>query len=176
MLQNRPESRPSAPIRVFLADDHPLVLAGLKRLLLTDEAFELVGEAINGAVALDRAIELRPDVLVLDLWMPGLNGFDVGRRFLSACPTSRVVVLTALENEFFLRRVVEKGLSGFVLKRSATDQLLQAIHAVAAGRVYLDAAFQSPEAAPDGELRFAARLMGLDKFAEHIIASSRRPD
>lgn len=176
MSQNKPDNRPAAPIRVFLADDHPLVLTGLRGLIAADASCELVGEATDGADALSRAIKLRPDVLVLDLWMPGLSGLDVGRRFLSACPGCHVLVLTVLENEFFLRRVVEKGFSGFILKRSATDKLVQAIHMVAAGQVYLDTAFLCPTATSDGELRFAARVLVLDKFSENVVANSRRPD
>jgi two-component system, NarL family, invasion response regulator UvrY len=175
MPQNQGDRRKDVPIRVFVADDHPLVLAGLKSLIASEAQFELVGDARNGAEALSRAISLRPDVLLLDLCMPGLSGLDVARGFLAASPNSRVVVLTVLEDQFFLRRVFEAGISGYVLKRSATEQLGRAIRAVVAGTVYLDTAFDLTVVLSDVELRTAARRVGLDTFAESIAANCRRP-
>ena len=120
-------------MRVFLADDHPVVLSGMKALVAGDPAIELVGEATDGPNALRRAIELRPDVAVLDLSMPGLNGIEVARKLLAACPDCRVLVLTVHEDGAYLRQVLELGVSGYVLKRSATEELIRGIHAVASG-------------------------------------------
>jgi DNA-binding NarL/FixJ family response regulator len=127
-------------LRVFLADDHPVVLSGMKVLVASDDALELVGEAVDGPNALRRAIELRPDVVVLDLSMPGLNGIEVARKFLAACPECRVLVLTVHEDGAYLRQLLDLGVSGYVLKRSATEELIRGIHAVAAGGLYLDPA------------------------------------
>jgi DNA-binding NarL/FixJ family response regulator len=127
-------------LRVFLADDHPIVLDGIKALIVADERLELVGQASDGPTALRRATELRPDVAVLDLSMPGLNGVEVSRQLLAACPLCRVVVLTVHEDAAYLRQLLDLGISGYVLKRSATEELLRSIHAAAAGGIYLDPA------------------------------------
>jgi DNA-binding NarL/FixJ family response regulator len=125
-------------LRVFLADDHPVVLSGMKALLAGDPSIEVVGEANDGPNALRRAIELKPDVVVMDLSMPGLNGIEVARKFLSTCPNCRVLVLTVHEDGAYLRQLLDLGVSGYVLKRSATDELIRAIHAVGSGGIYLD--------------------------------------
>ncbi|MCG6205174.1 response regulator transcription factor [Rhodopseudomonas sp. HC1] len=127
-------------LRVFLADDHPVVLSGMKALVAGDPAIEVVGEANDGPNALRRAIELKPDVAVLDLSMPGLNGIEVARKFLAACPECRVLVLTVHEDGAYLRQLLDLGVSGYVLKRSATDELIRGIHAVGTGGIYLDPA------------------------------------
>jgi DNA-binding NarL/FixJ family response regulator len=126
------------PLRVFLADDHPVVLDGIKALVVADLGLELVGEAQDGRTALRRAIELQTDVAVLDLSMPGLNGIEVARQLLAACPDCRVLILTVHEDGAYLRQLLELGVSGYVLKRSATEELSRGIHAVAAGGIYLD--------------------------------------
>src|SRR3954451_8254451 len=95
---------PSPPLRVFLADDHPVVLDGIKALVVADLGLELVGEAQDGRTALRRAIELQPDVAVLDLSMPGLNGIEVARQLLAACPDCRVLILTGHEDGAYLRQ------------------------------------------------------------------------
>jgi DNA-binding NarL/FixJ family response regulator len=134
------EPSPVPPLRVFLADDHPVVLDGIRALVMADPALELVGEARDGRTALRRAIDLRPDVTVLDLSMPGLNGIEVARQLLAACPETRVLILTVQEDGAYLRQLLELGISGYVLKRSTTEELRRAIHAVAAGGIYLDSA------------------------------------
>ncbi len=128
----------TTPLRAFLADDHPLVLEGIRALILADAGIELVGEARDGPTALRRAIDLRPDVAVLDLSMPGLNGIEVARKLLEACPQCRVLILTVHEDGAYLRQLLELGVAGYVLKRSATEELRRAIHAVADGGTYLD--------------------------------------
>jgi DNA-binding NarL/FixJ family response regulator len=127
-------------IRVFLADDHPLVLDGVKALIFADDRFHLVGEAGDGPSAMRQAIELQPDVAVLDLSMPGLNGIEVAGGLLEVCPQCRVVILTVHEDAAYLRQLLDLGVAGYVLKRSATEELRRAIHAVAAGGIYLDPA------------------------------------
>ena len=133
--------RPSPPpLRVFLADDHPIVLAGIKALILDELGFQLVGEARDGRSALRLAIDLRPDVAVLDLSMPGLNGVEVARQLLAVHPDCRILVLTVHEDAAYLRQLLEIGVAGYVLKRSAAEDLVRGIRAVAAGGVYLDPA------------------------------------
>jgi DNA-binding NarL/FixJ family response regulator len=130
----------TVPLRVFLADDHPLVLDGIKALVAADPAVQVVGTARDGAVALRRACELQPDVAVLDLSMPGLNGMEVARGLLAACPRCRVIVLSMHDDAAYLRQLLDLGVAGYVLKRSASEELSRSIHAVAAGGIYLDPA------------------------------------
>ena len=129
-----------ARLRVFLADDHPLVLDGIRSLLHGDPGLEIVGEARDGRAALRMAVELRPDVAVLDLSMPGMNGVDVTRQLLRECPACKVIVLTVHEDRSYFRKLIEVGAVGYVLKRSVSEDLLRAIHSVAAGGIYLDPA------------------------------------
>lgn len=131
---------PQARLSVLLADDHPLVLAGMQALVRADPGLELVGEAEDGPGALRQALALAPDVVVLDLGMPGLSGLEVARRLLQARPQSRVLVLSAHEDPAFLRRALEIGVAGYVLKRSATAELLRGIRTVAAGGTHIDPA------------------------------------
>jgi DNA-binding NarL/FixJ family response regulator len=129
-----------ASLRVFLADDHPVVLAGIKSLLSCDPELEMVGEAQDGHTALQMAFELKPDVVILDLSMPGLNGVEVTQQLLAKRPDCKVLVLTVHEDRSYLRKLIEVGAAGYVLKRSASEDLLRAIHAVASGGMYLDPA------------------------------------
>ena len=131
---------PGTKLRVFIADDHPLVLDGIRPLLNRDPGLELVGEALDGRIALRMTIELKPDVAVLDLSMPGLNGVDVTRKLLIECPNCKVIILTVHEDRSYFRKLIELGAAGYVLKRSMSEDLLRAIHSVAAGGTYLDPA------------------------------------
>jgi DNA-binding NarL/FixJ family response regulator len=151
---------PASPLRVFLADDHPLVLDGIKALLLADEGLELVGEARDGPSAVRHATDLQPDVAVLDLSMPGLNGIQVAGKMLEACPQCRLLILTVHEDAAYLRQLLDLGVAGYVLKRSATEELRRAIHAVAAGGTYLDPAI-------------AARAVGRPAASQHADAKPR---
>ncbi|ADP70762.1 two component transcriptional regulator, LuxR family [Rhodomicrobium vannielii ATCC 17100] len=125
-------------LRVFIADDHPVVLAGVRSVLDRDPDVEIVGEARDGETTLRMAIGLKPAMMVLDLSMPGLNGVEVTRQLLAQLPDCKVVVLTVHEDRAYLRKLIEVGAAGYVLKRSVTDDLLRAIHAVASGGMYLD--------------------------------------
>jgi DNA-binding NarL/FixJ family response regulator len=135
-MSEEPETR----LRVLLADDHPLVLDGIRAMLKGDSRLEIVGEARDGRAALRMATELKPDVLVLDLSMPGLNGLDVTRQLLREHATCKVIALTVHEDRSYFRKLIELGAVGYVLKRSVSEDLLRAIHSVAAGGVYLDPA------------------------------------
>ncbi|GAB6842955.1 DNA-binding NarL/FixJ family response regulator [Methylorubrum rhodinum] len=126
------------PIRVVLADDHPIVLAGIKALLNADPEIELAGEATNGGEALPMIRSLVPDVAVLDVSMPGLNGLELTERVAKECPATRVLVLTVHEDAAYVQPLLHAGARGYLLKRSAADDLLRAVRAVAAGGVYLD--------------------------------------
>ena len=128
------------PSRVLMVDDHPVVLAGLKALVEADTDFRVVGEARDGRTALQLAKELQPDVVVLDISMPEMNGIEVATVLLTDQPQCRVLVLTVHEDRAYLSQLLELGVSGYLLKRSASDELIRAMHAIIAGGMYLDPA------------------------------------
>jgi len=126
--------------RIVLADDHPIVLDGLRNLLCKEADFELVGEAASGLAALKVIRDKRPDIAVLDISMPELNGIALSRRLAGELPELRVLVLTLHEDRAYLNQALEAGVRGYVLKRSAVENLVQAIRAVLVGGVYVDPA------------------------------------
>jgi len=129
-----------AQIRILVADDHHLVLAGLKALVVDDPSIEVIGEAKDGPSALRLAGELKPDVVVLDLSLPGMHGIRVAQSLRAQMPRCYVLILSVHEDRAYLRQLLEIGVSGYVLKRSAPEALIAAIRAVAAGGTYLDPA------------------------------------
>jgi DNA-binding NarL/FixJ family response regulator len=134
------EPQATAALRVFLADDHPIVLAGIKSLVMADAGLEVVGEAADGRTALRLATELKPDIAILDISMPGLNGVKVAELLRVACPQCKIVALTVHEDRGYLRQLLEIGVSGYMLKRSAAEELVRAIRAVVKGGLYIDPA------------------------------------
>lgn len=129
-----------ARIRILVADDHHLVLAGLKALVRDDPTIEVIGEAADGPSALRLANELKPDVIVLDLSMPGMNGVRVAQSLRAQVPRCHILILSVHEDRAYLRQLLETGVSGYVLKRSAPEELISAIRAIATGGIYLDPA------------------------------------
>ena len=121
------------PVRVLLVDDDDLMRAGLTAVLSSDETIAVVGEAPDGRAAVERAIELRPDVVLMDVRMPGLDGIAATRELLSVSPDVRVVVLTTFEQDDYIFGALSAGASGFLLKRTRPEELIAAIHTVAAG-------------------------------------------
>lgn len=127
-------------LRIFLADDHALIREGLKLLVNAQPDMQVVGEADNGRAALQQARELQPDVVVLDVSMPELNGIQTTERLQQQCPAIKVLALTVHDEQGYLRQLLRAGASGYVLKQSALEELIQAIRAVAGGGLYLDPA------------------------------------
>ena len=125
-------------IRVVLAEDHEVVRSGLKVLVNACEDMEVVGEARTGVEAIECAHALKPDVMIMDISMPEMDGATATARIVSEVPEVRVVALTAHEDFAHLSRLLEVGASGYVLKRAAADQLVRAIREVAAGGSYVD--------------------------------------
>ena len=125
-------------IRVVLAEDHESVRQGLRLLLETKDDIEIVADAANGRVALDRVKALKPDVAVLDLAMPEMNGLAATKAIKQAAPQVNVVALTRHADDAYVQELLSAGASGYVLKQSPIDELLKAIRAVAAGDRYLD--------------------------------------
>jgi DNA-binding NarL/FixJ family response regulator len=124
--------------RILLVDDHVMIRDGLKALLNTQSDMEVVGEAGNGLEAFEQAKSLRPDVVVMDISMPGLNGAGATTRLKEVFPEIKVLVLSAFEDDIYVHQLMTLGASGYVLKRSAADDLARAIRAVANGGTYLD--------------------------------------
>lgn len=124
-------------IRVLLVDDHSVLRAGLRALLDAEPGFEVVGEAGTGEEGVEKAMELEPDVVVMDLSMPGEGGLEATRQIAGLDHGTRVVVLTMHGEEEHLLPVLEAGGSGYVHKRSADEELIEAIRMVARGEVFL---------------------------------------
>jgi DNA-binding NarL/FixJ family response regulator len=122
-----------SPVRVLLVDDDDLMRAGLAAMLSSDETIEVVGEAPNGRVAVEEAIAHRPDVVLMDVRMPTLDGIAATREVLSVSPDVKVVILTTFEQDDYVFGALSAGASGFLLKRTRPEELIAAIHTVAAG-------------------------------------------
>jgi DNA-binding NarL/FixJ family response regulator len=129
-----------AKTRIVLADDHPIVLDGLRNLIRAQADFELVGAATNGREALKVINETCPNVAVLDISMPELNGIALSRRLAAEMPSTWLIVLTLHEDRAYLKQALDAGVRGYVLKRSAAENLVQAIRAVVVGGLYVDPA------------------------------------
>jgi len=128
-------------IRILIADDHPVVRAGLRTLLGAQSDMEVVAEAENGAVAIQRALELEPDVVVMDITMKGVNGLVATQEIRKRLPQTKVLVLTMHENEEYLRQMLEAGATGYVLKQAVDTELVVAVRAVQRGEVFLYSSF-----------------------------------
>jgi DNA-binding NarL/FixJ family response regulator len=125
-------------LRVFLADDHAVVREGLKALINAHPGMAVVGEAADGRTACELIEQVRPDVAVLDVSMPEMTGGQATERIRQTCPDVKVVALTVHEDRGYLRQLLAAGACGYVLKRSAAEELIRAIHVVAGGGIYLD--------------------------------------
>ena len=130
-------------IRVALADDHPVVLAGIKALIQAAPEMELVGEASDGRAALHLIAATLPDVAVIDVSMPFLAGVDLARAVGAQCPGVKTLVLTVHEDRAYVQQLLQAGARGYVLKRSAADELVRAIRVVYAGDLHIDPAVAS---------------------------------
>ena len=127
-------------LRVLLADDHAILRAGLKLLINAQPDMSVIGEAGDGEAACRQASALRPDILVLDISMPELNGVQATERLKVQCAATKILVLSAYEDEAYLRQLLARGVTGYVLKRSVAEDLTRAIRTVAGGGTYLDPA------------------------------------
>lgn len=125
------------PIKILLVDDHQMFRAGIRALIEAEERFEVIGEASSGDEAVDRVRELKPDIVVMDLAMPGSNGLEATRRISALELDTDVLVLTVHAEEEYLVPVVEAGASGYLTKTSADTDLIEAIRVVARGQVFL---------------------------------------
>jgi DNA-binding NarL/FixJ family response regulator len=125
---------------IFLADDHPILREGVKSLINSQPNMRVVGEADNGRDAWLKVRTVRPDVAVLDVSMPEMSGAQVTERLKQDCPEVKVLALTIHENRGYLQQLLNAGVSGYLLKRAAAEELIHAIRVVASGGIYLDPA------------------------------------
>jgi DNA-binding NarL/FixJ family response regulator len=130
-------TRPSPKISALLVDDHTLIRQGVRVLLEAEQDIEVVGEAGDGRQAVSMVEDLRPDVVVMDIAMPLLNGIEATRQILDLVPTTRVLVLSAHSDEEYVERAMELGAAGYVLKQSSLEDLATAIRTARAGKRYV---------------------------------------
>jgi len=133
----------SAATTIVLGDDHKIVLRGLRALLETQPGFTVLGEAADGLKVTSLVERLKPDVLVVDLMMPGLSGFDVTRRVTKKLPKTHVVILSMYSSEAHVVEALRSGAAAYVLKDASAEELVAAIREAASGRRYLSAPFSN---------------------------------
>jgi DNA-binding NarL/FixJ family response regulator len=130
-------TRGAKRLRILVADDHELVRRGIRGLLRARRGWTVVGEATNGLEAVDKANRLKPDVAILDISMPDLDGLQATRRIREAVPTTDVVVLTMHDSDQMVRRVLDAGALGYVLKSDLATHLVKAVNSVSGGKLFL---------------------------------------
>src|SRR3954470_1513240 len=156
----------AAPLRILLADDHVTVRHGLKLLIEAQSDMTVIAEASDGKAAMQNALALKPDVIVMDISMPGMNGLAATRALKQKHPNVVIVTLTRHGDDAYVQELLRAGVAGYVLKQSAPAELLQAIRAAAAGGQYLDSTLTA---------RVTARLLGrADKVNKPAAALSER--
>jgi two-component system, NarL family, response regulator NreC len=128
------------PVRIVLADDHGILRSGLRLLLQTEPTFEVIGEASSGEEAVRVALATRPDVVLLDVSMPGIGGLEAAKILKEKLPRVRVLVLTVHEDGALVREAIGAGASGYVVKRAVESELINAVRAVARGELYVHSA------------------------------------
>jgi DNA-binding NarL/FixJ family response regulator len=176
-------------VKILIADDHELIRRGVRTILESSRDAEIVGEATNGIQAVEQTEKLRPDVVIMDLVMPGLDGIEATRRIHAANAGTRVIILTMHDSEVLVRRVLIAGADGYVLKSDLANQLKTAVKSVCRGQRYLSG--QISEGLVDGYLQQdmpernatpacltsreleVARLLSLGKSSKEIGAALR---
>jgi len=124
-------------VKVFLIDDHRIFLEGLEKLISDDPSMVIVGTSSDAREGVKKIQQLQPDIVLMDISMPGLNGLEGTRMISRVCPRTRILILSMHENELFLRRALEAGADGYILKDSRVDELVHAIQETYKGNCYL---------------------------------------
>jgi DNA-binding NarL/FixJ family response regulator len=156
-------------IRVALADDHPVVLAGVKALIQAAPEMDLVGEAADGHAALKLILEAKPDVVVMDISMPGLTGLDLVQRVGGEHSAVKILVLTVHEDRAYVQKVLSAGARGYLLKRSAAEELVRAIRAVHGGGLYVDPAIAGKFVQSEGGEGVMGEGLALSEREEEVL-------
>lgn len=163
-------------IRIVIADDHGVVAEGLKHLVEAQSDMEVVSLAVDGREAVRQARELQPDVVLMDLSMPELNGADATRAILERDPKCRVIVLSMYSEREYVRRALKAGAAGYVVKRSAAKEVVEAIRAVYAGQRYLSprvADVVIDDYAGDGAEDLLSKLSQREREVLQLLAEGR---
>ena len=126
------------PIRILIADDHQLLREGIRNFLSLEPDFEIIGEAANGEEAIAQTIELRPDVLLLDINMPKASGIEVASRLKESCPEVRILALTIHDDQNYMMNMIQSGAAGYLLKDVEPSMMVQAVRRVYAGESYVE--------------------------------------
>lgn len=142
-------------IRILIADDHGVIRAGLRALLAEFPDITVVGEASDGSEAIAKVVELKPDIVLMDLSMPNIGGVEATRQLSQTEPNARILILTVHEDESLLKEVIRMGAAGYIIKRASQEDLIHAIRVVARGDLYVHPAmtrtlFNEPTLAPPG--------------------------
>jgi DNA-binding NarL/FixJ family response regulator len=124
-------------IRILLAEDHTIVRQGLARLLMDQPDIEVVGEATDGRSAIEKALELKPDVVIMDIAMPFMNGIEAAKRIRKQLPTIKILILSMYSQEHYVHELLEAGISGYLLKDSSGGDIIRAIHAAMKDETFL---------------------------------------
>jgi two-component system response regulator NreC len=125
------------PIRILIADDHGVIRAGLRALLSGFPEIEVVGEAVDGRDTLKKSVELKPNIVIMDLSMPEMGGLEANGKLAQIAPDIRVLILTVHEHESLLKEVIRAGAAGYIIKRAVEDELIHAIRVVSRGDMYV---------------------------------------
>lgn len=155
-----PAPRVGRPIRLLLTEDHPVVRHGLKALIARESDLTVVAETASAQEAIEKAAELQPDIVIMDISLEGPSGLQATSRIRERCPGTRVLALTVHEQRSYLRQMFSAGAAGYVLKRSAPEELIRAVRTVAAGETYIDQAFARTDA--DGKTRAPGPIRDTD--------------
>ena len=131
------EPRRNGKISVLVVDDHDLVRTGIKHMLEGSDTIQVLGEANTGEAAVQMTRELKPEVVLMDVKMPGIGGLEATRKLLRILPDVKVLVITVCEDDLFPSRLLQAGAAGYLTKGASMDEMLQAIHAVSAGQRYI---------------------------------------
>jgi DNA-binding NarL/FixJ family response regulator len=137
-IRSDSQANPHTSIRVLLADDHAVVRKGIREFLEDDPQIVVIGEVSDGLLAVEQALALRPDLVVMDVAMPGLNGIEATRRIRAAAPEIRVLALSAYNDDPYIFGLLDAGAAGYMLKTADARAIVQAVRDVAAGRTVLD--------------------------------------
>jgi len=125
------------PIKIMIADDHTIVRQGLARLLEDQPDLKIVGQATNGRIAIEKAQELRPDVIIMDIAMPLMNGIEAAKRIRKDLPNTKILILSMYSHEHYIHELLETGISGYLLKDSSGRDIINAIHAAMKDETFL---------------------------------------
>ncbi len=154
------------PLRIFLADDHEVVRSGIRSVLVTQPGWEICGEASNGREAVEKVAALKPDVIVIDIGMPELNGLEATRQIIKAHETAKVLVLTVHESHQVVRDVLDAGARGYILKSDAGRDLIAAVQALQRNKTF----FTSKVA----ELMLDSFLKGKPGIEKEVLTARER--